>query len=43
MAAAGAIFCGDLSGIKARILLALLLGSGADPTMIRQKMELHGN
>ena len=29
VAAAGAIFAGDLSGIKARILLALLLGSGA--------------
>ena len=28
VAAAGAIFAGDLSGIKARILLALLLGSG---------------
>ena len=27
-AAAGAIFAGDLSGLKARILLALLLGSG---------------
>ncbi|UEM19096.1 asparaginase [Skermanella mucosa] len=43
LASAGAIFCGDLSGIKARILLALLLGSGADPSTIRRRMELHGN
>lgn len=28
VAAAGAVFAGDLSGIKARILLALLLGAG---------------
>nr|WP_211103804.1 asparaginase [Skermanella pratensis] len=43
LASAGAIFCGDLSGIKARILLALLLGSGADLSTIRRRMELHGN
>jgi L-asparaginase len=43
LAAAGAIFCGDLSGIKARVLMALLLGSGADQSTIRQRMELHGN
>ncbi|MGF7206653.1 L-asparaginase [Skermanella aerolata] len=43
LAAAGAVFCGDLSGIKARILLALLLGSGADPSIVRQRMELHAN
>jgi L-asparaginase len=43
LAAAGAIFCGDLSGIKARVLLALLLGSGADQSVIGKRMELHGN
>jgi len=43
LASAGAIFCGDLSGVKARILLALLLGSGADQSGIRRRMELHVN
>lgn len=31
LAAAGAIFAGDLSGVKARILLAVLLGEGERP------------
>ena len=43
LAAAGAIFCGDLSGIKARILLALLLGAGKDPHEIRRQMRLRGD
>ncbi|WP_371821925.1 asparaginase [Skermanella sp. TT6] len=43
LAAAGAIFCGDLSGIKARILLALLLGAGKDPQEIRRQMRLRGD
>jgi L-asparaginase len=43
LASAGAIFCGDLSAAKARILMALLLGSGADQPALRRVMELHGN
>jgi L-asparaginase len=43
LATAGAIFCGDLSATKARILMALLLGGGADQSAIRSVMELHGN
>jgi L-asparaginase len=43
LAAAGAIFCGDLSAAKARILMALLLGSGADQSAIRRVMEVHSN
>jgi L-asparaginase len=43
LAGAGAIFCGDLSAVKARVLMALLLGSGADQPALRRAMELHGN
>ena len=34
LAEAGAIFAGDLTGVKARILLAALPGSGAAPEAI---------
>jgi L-asparaginase len=43
LAAAGAIFCGDLSAAKARVLMALMLGSGADAPTIRRELERHGN
>ena len=37
MEAAGAVFCGDLGGLKARVLLAVLLGSG-EPTDLRRTL-----
>ena len=33
---AGAIFAGDLSGVKARILLAVLLGTGCSQAQIKE-------
>lgn len=38
LADAGAIFAGDLSGIKARVLLALLLGAGLAPAAIAERV-----
>jgi len=43
LANAGAIFCGDLSATKTRILMALLLGSGVDQPALKRVMELHGS
>jgi L-asparaginase len=42
LAGAGAIVSGDLSAIKARVLLALLLGAEADHDAIRDALERHG-
>lgn len=42
LAAAGALFAGDLSSIKTRVLLAVLLGAGADPATIRDALKHHG-
>jgi L-asparaginase len=43
LAAAGAIFAGDLSGVKARVLLALLLGAGmAHETIAETVLKLAG-
>lgn len=36
---AGAIFAGDLSGLKVKILLAVLLGSGMDLQAVRHEIE----
>lgn len=38
----GVIFAGDLSGVKARILVAVLLGSGADAARLRAELEYLG-
>jgi L-asparaginase len=43
LAAAGAIFAGDLSSVKARILLALLVGAEADAATMRTAVQHHGN
>lgn len=43
LAAAGAVFAGDLTAIKARLLLALLVGSGASPDTIRREIANRGN
>jgi L-asparaginase len=37
----GAIFAGDLSGVKARVLLAVLLGAGLFLEEVRQRVESH--
>ena len=42
LAAAGAIFCGDLSGIKARLLLAVLLGANLPPDSLRAAIKRAG-
>jgi L-asparaginase len=42
LAAAGALFSGDLSSVKSRVLVALLLGAGAGPSKIQQALEQHG-
>ena len=42
LAEAGVIFAGDLSGVKARILAAVLLGLGADAGRIRAEFEYLG-
>jgi L-asparaginase len=39
---AGAIFAGDLSGAKTRVLLAVLLGAGLSPAEARQGVESRG-
>lgn len=36
---AGAVFAGDLSGLKARIMLSVLLGSGMDVHAVRDEFE----
>jgi L-asparaginase len=41
--AAGAIFAGDLTGIKARVLLGVLLGAGMSPTAIAESVTDRGN
>ena len=38
----GAMFAGDLSGVKTRVLLAVLLGAGLSPEEIRQGVESRG-
>jgi L-asparaginase len=38
----GAMFAGDLSGVKTRVLLAVLLGAGLSPEGIRQGLESRG-
>jgi L-asparaginase len=40
---AGAIFAGDLSGVKTRILLAVLLGAGCSPAQIKETVVRHGD
>ena len=40
---AGAIFAGDLSGIKARVLLAALLGAGMEHNAIRKALTERGH
>lgn len=42
LAEAGAVFAGDLSAVKARIKLMVLLGSGATPAAIRESFERPG-
>lgn len=42
LAEAGVIFAGDLSAVKARILVAVLLGLGADAVRIRDELEYLG-
>jgi L-asparaginase len=37
----GAIFAGDLSRVKTRVLLAVLLGAGLSPEEVRQRVESH--
>jgi L-asparaginase len=39
---AGAIFAGDLSSVKARVLLAVLLGTGLSPSAVSQAIESRG-
>jgi L-asparaginase len=39
---AGVIFAGDLSGLKARILAAVLLGCGLDREAMRAEVTLLG-
>jgi L-asparaginase len=39
---AGAIFAGDLSGAKTRVLLAALLGAGLSPAEVRDGVESRG-
>ncbi|MBB3998647.1 asparaginase [Aureimonas pseudogalii] len=39
---AGAIFAGDLAGIKARLLAAVLLGEGADMARLREEFAFFG-
>jgi L-asparaginase len=39
---AGAIFAGDLSGPKTRVLLAVLLGAGLSPDEVREGVESRG-
>jgi L-asparaginase len=39
---AGAMFAGDLSGAKTRVLLAVLLGAGLSPEEVRQGVESRG-
>lgn len=38
----GAIFAGDLAGVKARILACVLLGEGADRTRLREEITFFG-
>ena len=38
----GAMFAGDLSGVKTRALLAVRLGAGLSPEEIRQGVESRG-
>lgn len=40
---AGAVFAGDLSGVKTRILLATLLGAGSSMAEIRESIVKRGN
>jgi L-asparaginase len=40
---AGAIFAGDLSGVKTRILLALLLGAGCSQPQVTEAVLRHAN
>ena len=40
---AGAVFAGDLGGVKTRILLAALFGAGLPPSVIRDRIEEFGN
>jgi Glutaminase/Asparaginase C-terminal domain len=39
---AGAVFAGDLSGPKTRVLLAVLLGAGLSPAEVREGVESRG-
>jgi L-asparaginase len=39
---AGAVFAGDLSSVKTRVLLAVLLGAGLSPSEVREGIELRG-
>ncbi|WP_062205437.1 asparaginase [Aureimonas sp. AU12] len=39
---AGAIFAGDLAGVKARILACVLLGEGADMARLREEITFFG-
>jgi L-asparaginase len=41
--ASGAIFAGDLSGIKTRLLLGVLLGAGADRLTIAEAITSRAN
>lgn len=38
----GAMFAGDLSGVKTRVLLAVLLGAGLSPAEVRRGVEARG-
>jgi L-asparaginase len=38
LAQAGAIFAGDLTGVKVRVLLAVLLGAGAPPEALAERI-----